>query len=201
MLGGPAAFGAAAFLFEGRGVFAADKNGVFAADITGGRFGFAPVAANTLDTITLPKSYRWSVLASWGDPLWSSSAPFDPESRGAGLSSEQAFGDNNDGMELFNHQGRTILAVNNEYTNLNVAFGNRPSGRPETADDIRKCLAVHGVSVFEFARRGRTWEIVEDSPYNRRITPNTPMAITGPARGHDLLKTAADPHGVSSRGT
>ncbi|MGY8960743.1 MAG: transcriptional initiation protein Tat, partial [Alphaproteobacteria bacterium] len=66
MLGGPAAFGAAAFLFEGRGVFAADKNGVFAADITGGRFGFAPVAANTLDTITLPKSYRWSVLASWG---------------------------------------------------------------------------------------------------------------------------------------
>jgi uncharacterized protein len=201
LLGGAIAFGAAAFLFEGHGAHAADNKSIHAAEKTGGHFGFEPVAANSLDTITLPKGYRWRALGSWGDPLWSSGAQFDPGSRGGGLSSERAIGDNNDGMELFNHQGRTILAVNNEYANLKVAFGNRRSGKPETADDIRKCQAIHGVSIFEIAQRGQNWKIVSDSPFNRRITPNTPMSITGPARGHDLLKTDADPHGVSSRGT
>ena len=66
---------------------------------------------------------------------------------------------------------------------------------------MRKGKAGHGVSVVEIASDGGKWSIVKDSPYNRRITADTPMEITGPARGHDLLKTAADPDGVSSLGT
>ncbi|MBL4720409.1 MAG: PhoX family phosphatase, partial [Alphaproteobacteria bacterium] len=192
-LGATVAFGAAAFLTGGR------NDPAIAAEV--GRFAFTPVAANARDTITLPPGYRWRVLARWGDPLWSQNTPFNPVHRGDGLSSERAFGDNNDGMELFTHQGRTILAVNHEYVNLDVAFDNRWSGKPETTDDIRKCQALHGVSVCEIAQRGQNWEIVKDSPYNRRITPNTPMAITGPARGHRWMKTAADPQGVMARGT
>ena len=167
----------------------------------GGRLGFAPVAANTLDTVTVPKGYSWHVVASWGDPLWSGVQAFDQKTRGVGASQERAMGDNNDGMEMFTINGRHILAVNNEYVNLEIFHGNRASKKPETADDIRKSKAAHGVTIVELARRNGIWSVVKDSRYNRRITADTEMEITGPARGHDLMKTAADPVGTTVLGT
>ena len=165
------------------------------------RFGFEAVAANSHDTVTVPKGYSWQVLMKWGDGLWSDSLPFDEASRGTGASQEKAVGDNNDGMSLFTHQGRSILALNNEYVNLSIFFGNRQSRKPETPDDMRKSKAAHGVTVCEIGEKGGKWSLVRDSPYNRRITADTPMQITGPAAGHDLLKTKADPSGTLSLGT
>ena len=165
------------------------------------RLGFEAVAANAMDTVTLPKGYSWHVLLSWGDPLWSQGAPFDEATRGTGPSQELAFGDNTDGMEVFTDGNRVILAINNEYTNLDIAYGNRESGGPETADDIRKGKAANGVTIVEISERDGRWSIVMDSPFNRRITADTPMEITGPARGHELLRTAADPSGATSLGT
>ncbi len=163
--------------------------------------GFEPVAANGLDTITLPKGFSWQAVASWGDPLWSQAPAFDPQSRGTAASQAAAFGDNCDGMAFFQVQDRYLLVVNNEYTNRNIIYGNRASGLPETDDDVLKGIAAHGVSVVELTRRNGKWEMVLDSPFNRRITASTPMEIRGPARGHDLLKTAADPAGTRSLGT
>ena len=165
------------------------------------RFGFEAVPANSLDTVTVPPGYRWQVVARWGDPMWSDGAGFDQMTRGTGASQERAFGDNCDGMSLFTHEGRNVLTVNNEYVNLKIIYGGSGSGSPENADDVRKGKAGHGVSVVEIADRDGAWAIVKDSPYNRRITADTPMEITGPARGHDLLKTAADPEGARSLGT
>ena len=62
-------------------------------------------------------------------------------------------------------------------------------------------MVAHGVSIFEIALQNGRWSLVKDSVYNRRITPNTPMEITGPAAGHSMLKTAADPTGTRSLGT
>ena len=45
------------------------------------------------------------------------------------------------------------------------------------------------------------WQVVRPSAYARRITANTPMTISGPAAGHSLLQTAADPTGTSVLGT
>ena len=126
---------------------------------------------------------------------------FDPVTRGTGASQELAVGDNNDGMGLFVIDGRSVMVVNNEYVNAGIIYANRASGSPETADDIRKGKAGHGVSVFEIENQEGRWSVVKDSPYNRRITADTPMGITGPARGHALLKTAADPLGVRALGT
>ena len=165
------------------------------------RFGFEAVPANSLDTVTVPPGYRWQVVARWGDPMWSDGAGFDQTTRGTGESQERAFGDNCDGMSLFTHEGRNVLTVNNEYVNRKIMYGGSGSGSPENADDVRKGKAGHGVSVVEIADRDGAWAIVKDSPYNRRITADTPMEITGPARGHDLLKTAADPEGARSLGT
>lgn len=162
---------------------------------------FSPVAANDFDTVTVPDGFRWHLVSSWGDPLWSQGVAFDHLTRGTGASQELAFGDNNDGMSVFSIDGRTVMVVNNEYVNRRIIYANRASRRPENADDVRKGKAGHGVSVVEIAERSGYWSVVKDSPYNRRITPDTPMALTGPARGHTLLKTAADPQGIYSLGT
>ena len=193
-LSGSAAFAASAFVMS-TGVLKP-----LTALAGASRFGFDAVAANTLDTVTVPRGYGWHPVARWGDPMWSRGPEFDQKTRGTGASQELAFGDNNDGMALFNHRGRTVLAVNNEYVNRGIVF--EGGGKlPRNADDVRKSKAAHGVSVMELQRKDGKWSIVKDSPYNRKITADTPMEITGPARGHDLVKTAADPAGTRTLGT
>ncbi len=192
-LGGSIAFGTGAFVLGASACTSATMQAT--------RFHFDPVAANTLDTVTVPKGFQWHVVVRWGDPLWSSGVEFDHETRGTGESQELAVGDNNDGMALFTSGEKHILAVNNEYTNRRIAFHQRESKQPETADDVRKAKAAHGVTICEIAQMKGRWSVVKDSSFNRRITPDTPMEITGPARGHELLKTAADPSGTKSLGT
>ena len=195
-LGAGVAFGAAAFVTTA-GVLRPS-----AARAADDMFGFDAVAANSLDTVTVPPGYNWHVVARWGDPMWSNGVEFDHMTRGTGESQELSFGDNNDGMSLFHDaEGRSVLAVNNEYTNLKVMYGGSGNGAPQNADDVRKGKAAHGVSVVEIAENDGKWSVVVDSPYNRKFTADAPMEITGPARGHDLLKTAADPDGVLSLGT
>lgn len=148
------------------------------------RLGFKAVPANDLDTITVPKGYRWQVVTAWGEPRWSSAPDFNHATRGTAVSQSLAVGDNNDGMALFRAYGKNLLVVNNEYTNRGIMFGNRDSGLPESADDVNKGKAAHGISIIEVEQKNDQWSLVKDSKFNRRITPDTPMAITGPARGH-----------------
>lgn len=191
-LGGIAMFGTAAFLMGTSALTPARA---------ASRLAFDPIAANTLDTVTVPKGYSWHIVATWGQPLWSNGPAFDEATRGTGASQELAFGDNTDGMAMFTDGDRHVLAINNEYTNRSILYGARESKLPETDDDVRKGKAAHGVSIVEVAETDGVWSIVVDSPINRRITADTPMEITGPARGHDLLKTAADLSGTISLGT
>ncbi len=168
------------------------------------RFPFDPITASTDDTVRVPPGYKAEVVLRWGDPLWSDGAAFDPLTRGTAASQARAFGDNTDGMKLFSHAGRTLLVVNSEYANRRVIWGNRADGWPETLDDIEKGMLAHGVTVVELAQNAqgtKGWHPVIDSPFNRRITPRTPMHITGPARGHPLMQTAADPTGIQAIGT
>lgn len=165
------------------------------------RFGFSNIPASTADDIVVPEGFNWHVVMKWGDGIFPNSIAFDEANRGTPESQALAFGDNNDGMALFSHQGSEVLVVNNEYVNRSVMFGNRESGQPETDEDIRKGMMGHGVTICEITQREGTWEIDPSSPYNRRITPQTEFEITGPAAGHDLMKTAADPDGTRCLGT
>ncbi len=166
------------------------------------RFGFEAVAASTEDTIIVPEGYNWHVATRWGDPLFSDVPEFDHESRGTAASQARAFGDNNDGMSIFTTKdGNQILMVNNEYTNRSVLWGNNPEGVFVTDDDINKGKNAHGLTAVEIKEVDGKWQIVKDSPFNRRFTPDEPMDITGPARGHELMKTNADPDGVTVLGT
>ena len=63
-------------------------------------------------------------------------------------------------------------------------------------------VAAHGFTVVEIARgpQGEV-EVVRDSALNRRITGATPMTVRGPATGHPLMRTGADPSGTRILGT
>ncbi len=168
---------------------------------SGDRFGFGQIAATGADTITIPDGFSWEPVVNWGDPLWSDAPEFDWIVRGTAAQQEKAFGDNNDGMSIFSIGGRTVLVINQEYTNRDIANATRESKLPETDDDVLKGMLAHGVTVVELAQSDGKWSVVQDSPVNRRITPQTEMELTGPAAGHDALKTAADPTGTKTLGT
>ncbi len=167
----------------------------------GGRFGFAPIGISTDSTVHVPEGYRWDILVRWGDPLFSDAPAFDDATGGDADSADRVFGENTDGMESFEVEGRQLLAVNHEYANRRVNLPQAPDGVPRGLDDVRKLQKLQGVAVIELARDGDAWRVRQDSPYNRRITHLTPMTIAGPAAGHPLMRTADDPTGTASAGT
>ncbi|MCC4242807.1 PhoX family protein [Stappia indica] len=165
------------------------------------RFAFTPIPIATDATVHVPEGYTWQVLARWGDPLFSDAGEFDHETGGDVASSARTFGENTDGMELFVVGGRQVIAVNHEYVNPKLNLPKNDGGTPASADDVRKLQNLQGVTVMEVAEGEDDWHIVVDSPLNRRIDHNTQMRLAGPAAGHELLKTEADPTGTSSLGT
>lgn len=195
-LGGVLAFGSGAAVM-GTGLFRADS--AQAAQET--RFAFEPIAAQTDYTVHVPAGYKWQRLVSWGDPLFPGVAELDHATGGTAEDAAKVFGENTDGMEMFLIGSRQVIAVNHEYTNNDVNLPETEKGTPRDAQDVLKLQNLQGVAVFEIAETDGTWSVVTDSPLNRRITHNTPMSITGPAAGHDLMKTAADTTGAESLGT
>lgn len=91
--------------------------------------------------------------------------------------------------------------VNHEYTNRDINLPHTVEGVPGSIDDVLILQRLQGVSVMEITEGANGWEVVIDSPYNRRIGHNTPTVISGPAAGHALLQTAADPTGTAALGT
>ena len=196
-LGGALVFGSGAAVMSA-GLLGSVSSRALAAD---SRFGFTPIKAQTDGTVHVPEGYEWKVLARWGDPYVDGVDAFDPETGVTLAASDKVFGENTDGMESFLHDGRQLLAINHEYVNTKVNLPQNEGGKVQSADDVRKLQNLQGVSVIEIAEGADGWSIVKNSPYNRRIHHNTPMKIAGPAAGHDLLKTEADPSGTASLGT
>ena len=165
------------------------------------RFAFTPIDIQTDGTVHVPEGYSWDILVRWGDPLFSDAPAFDHTTGGDAASADRIFGENTDGMELFVVGGREVIAINHEYTNRKTNLPQNEEGIPKSLEDVQKLQKLQGVAVMEIARGDGGWEVVVDSPLNRRITHLTPMRISGPAAGHDLLKTEADPTGTKSLGT
>lgn len=165
--------------------------------------GFKGIAASAADEVIVPPGYRAEVLISWGDPLVDGAAPFDPDGRNSAAEQALQFGDNNDGMSFFPIDERHgVMAINNEYVNEPYLFAHGGK-KAASLEDVRKSQAAHGVSIVAVQRIGDSvsWQVMRPSQYNRRITATTPMTFSGPAAGHALLQTAADPTGSRALGT
>jgi secreted PhoX family phosphatase len=164
-------------------------------------FDFKEIEAGVDHTHHVADGYDAQVLLRWGDPLFPDAPEFDPLSQTADKQVRQ-FGYNTDFIGYIPIDGSSdhgLLVVNHEYTNEELMFpgvGVQDSKDVNfsrmTPDLIDIEMAAHGGAVVEIQRRGGRWEVVRESKYNRRITAGTPMEITGPAAGHDRMKTTAD---------
>lgn len=194
-LGGAAAMSVAAFFSVSplsRAVAAATANRPL--------LGFSAVPTSTADTFVVPPGYTAERLISWGDPLFSGVAEFMDDGGNTAADQLGQFGDNNDGMSFFPLDEHTaILAINNEYCNYELMFDHQ--GKQMSAADVERAQAAQGVSILTLKKSARGWRVEKDGQYNRRIHANTPMAISGPAKGHALLQTQADPKGERVLGT
>ncbi len=198
-LGGVLAFGSAAAAMGTVGNLMSSTAAL--AQDASSRFQFKPVPIATDHTVHVPEGYTWKPLAKWGEPLFSGVPDLDPEKAVSVEHSDKVFGENTDGMELFVIGGHQVIAVNHEYVNPEINLPHAPEGVPQSADDVKILQHMQGVTVMEVAEGENGWHIVVDSPFNRRIHHNTPMKLSGPAAGSDLVKTDADPSGTESLGT
>jgi len=152
----------------------------------------------------VPEGYEAQVLIRWGDPVVAGAPAFDPNNLTA-ASQEKQFGYNCDFIGLHplpigsTTGDRFLMAVNHEYTDPGLMFAGLGSGRNVNLNaskpQVEVELAAHGGAVIEIVRENGTWKVVPDSKYARRISANTPFEVSGPAAGHEKMKTSADPTG------
>lgn len=172
-------------------------------------FDFAEIARGLDKTHHAPKGYETDILLRWGDALFADAPAFDALNQSAAAQRLQ-FGYNNDFIGYLNlppmgdEEERALLCVNHEYVSTPLMLPGVTADYPEsmTRERCETEMAAHGGSIIEIARRGRTWSPVLTSSYNRRITANdTEMEITGPAAGHERMRTSADNEGRTVIGT
>ncbi|MDP1818333.1 MAG: PhoX family phosphatase [Acidimicrobiales bacterium] len=218
VLGGGLA-AAAAFLVGGRSASASAVAGDGSAARGKGSLGllgFAAIPPGFGDEVVVPEGYTARPFLPWGTPILGSYPAYVPGTPplvpGGNTAADQAqqMGSDHDGMHYFplarGQRGSEhgLLVMNHEAVQesyLHTGTTTAPTRAQYTADMVRKSQNAHGVAVVEVRRAaGGEWEVVRGG-YNRRITAYTPMTMSGPAAGHRLLRTSADPEGRSPLGT
>ncbi len=178
-------------------------------------FSFTEVEAGVDETHHVAEGYDADVLLRWGDKVFADSPEFDPMNQTAESQSKQ-FGYNNDYVGFIPLDGADdhgLLVVNHEYTNAELMFpnwatiGKDGEGKDKvmmgefTKDIVDIEMAAHGGTVIEIRKENGKWVPVLDGTMNRRLHVGTEMALSGPAAGHDRLKTNADTSGRKVFGT
>lgn len=166
--------------------------------------GFKGVPVTSADTLVVPEGYVAEVIAAWGEPVGVAGAmpEWKPDASNSAADQALQMGMHHDGIHFYPLEGsstRGLLAMNHEYTDDGLLH---PDGMKDwTAAKTAKSQNAHGVSVVEVELRDGRWRMVRPSRYARRFTAATPFAVQGPAAGHALMKTAADPAGRTVLGT
>ena len=171
---------------------------------SGPRLGFKAIPAGVGDKLVVPDGYVAQAIAAWGEPIGvpGNMPPFRFDASNSAADQAVQMGMHHDGVEYFAIGGsssRGLIAINHEYTDdglLHVGGFNNMD-----AEKVKKSQSAHGLAVYEVERKGDNWQMVRPSPYARRFTMDTPFAVHGPAAGHAMMKTAADPAGRTVLGT
>ena len=177
--------------------------------------GFKAVAVSSDNEVVVPEGYSSVAFLPWGTPITGSYPEYKADGTNTGADQEQQVGMHHDGLYFFpidqkaggNSSTEGLLVMNHEYINQSALHANGPTnagdnGGVRPADEVRKEIAAHGVSVVHIKRdTDGTWDVVFGSPFNRRITGNTEMDIRGPVRGYSKLVTTYSPDATETRGT
>ncbi|MED5546748.1 MAG: alkaline phosphatase PhoX [Pseudomonadota bacterium] len=174
--------------------------------------GFTAVEHSLADTVVVPTGYSVTVMTRLGDPLTAATSAYAND--GTDTDFANRIGDHADALHYFGLSAagapddmantRGLMVQNHENITEEYLHPAGPTtiGGARPLDEVRKEIECHGVSVAEYVDSGnRTWSYVQDSSFNRRITPNTPMTLSGPAAGSAWMRTAYSANGTSGRGT
>ena len=194
-----------------KGMAAGSAYGLFGcatATVGGGEGSAAPtfteVPRSTGEGIQVPPGYNAQVLLRQGDPIRPGAPEYNPATQ-TGEQQEQQFGTDPDFISFMplpygsNNSSRGLLGVNHENHRAPICFPGSPKQLSRQQAEVQ--VAAQGFSIMEIAKEGNQWRVVKDSRYNRRISGNAPMRISGPAAGHERMRTHADPTGTRSFGT
>ncbi len=167
--------------------------------------GFTPVPTSTDDLVHVPEGYVADVLIPWGTPLFDDSPAWASDASNTSGDQTMQVGFNHDGIHFFPFGNGAagsrngLLVLNHEYTDANQIYtatqGSAITNNEAGREKVAKALAGHGVTVVEVARMDDgTWQHVQGSPFNRRITGTTPMAFSGPvSASHPMLQSVITP--------
>jgi secreted PhoX family phosphatase len=167
---------------------------------------FAEVGRSTGDNHQVPPGYNAQILIRQGDPIRKGAPAYRPGQQAAG-EQEVQFGTDNDFIAYMplprgsRNSRRGLLGVNHENQRAALCFPGVTSKTQLSREQCQVQMAAQGFSVIEIAKEGNAWRLVEDSPYNRRISASTAIRIAGPAAGSPRMQTSADPAGTRVYGT
>ncbi|MDW8097491.1 MAG: PhoX family phosphatase, partial [Aquificaceae bacterium] len=170
---------------------------------------FTGIRPDTEDRLVVPPGFEHKVLIRWGDPLkndkpldWNRIYQNGPTQEDV-EAQKHCFGYNCDYVGFLPlSKGGALLVVNHEYTNPELMFADfEPSDRRPTKEEALLMLEAHGISMVELSKHRGEWTYVKGSSYNRRITGSTPCQLSGPAKGHPLMRSSYDPKGEYVLGT
>ena len=177
--------------------------------------GFPAVSRSLADGLVLPAGYSATVIYATGDSI--DPAVSDYKNDGTDSNFGRRSGEHHDGMHYFGltvdgkptlaSNDRALMCINHEALNGTVMFMH-PNGQtnisssagPRPEAEALKEVEAHGASVIEIGKTSGKFAVVKASTFNRRITPRTPMSITGPAKGSALVKTKYSTDGSATRG-
>ncbi len=171
--------------------------------MSGALFSFKGIPTASNDTLVVPDGYVADVIAAWGEPIGvpGNMPAFEPGGGNTALEQAVQMGMHHDGIEYFPLVGskRGLLAMNHEYTDDGLLHTD--GMKTWSAEKVRKSQAAHGVSVIEIEEKNGAWRMVRPSRYARCHTAATPFTLQGPAAGHPMIRTSADPAGRTVKGT
>ncbi len=166
--------------------------------------GFKGIPTSAADTLVVPEGYVATTLAAWGEPIGVPGNMPAWREDASQTATDQAvqMGMHHDGIHFYPLAGsstRGLLTMNHEYVDDGLLHAD--GLKTWSAAKVQKSQAAHGVSVIEIERLTGGWAMVRPSAFARRFTASTPFALAGPAAGHPMLQTAADPSGRTVLGT
>jgi len=195
---------------------------------------FTAVSKSLVDNVMLPAGYKYNVVHATGDRLFKTATAYSNKGLETDDWSQRV-GDHHDGMELLfigadgkyttKDTGRAVLAVNHEssadahffhptgqtsngvsgkkFSQFGGSSGWDLGARPEL--EALKEINHHGVSIVEVTKGSSGWAYKVDSNYNRRVTAQSRVTISGPAAHladiKSFMVTAFDTTGATARGT
>ena len=169
-------------------------------------FSFTELAQGLDENLHTAKEYSHQIVMRWGDPIFEHAPKFDPHKQTPNSQGQQ-FGNNNDFVTYLplrnsiNSSEHGLLVVNHEYVNSAMMHPGSPNAFNLNKLQIDTEMFAHGLSIVEIQKQENKWQAMLSSKFNRRITPHTKMYISGPAKGHERMKTSFAPNGTTCFGT